>query len=108
MFDLLKSLDASKYLTQIFRNVPDRFVETFVRFVCIEVLKKNVEMSRAFEDLDKTILVAVIYDLERLAQNHLQVCDWVFSNVRLIRISTVGYKTTLPPSTLTRTTERCW
>ena len=73
IFHFLKSLRASTYLVEVFKNVPERFVERFVRYVYIEELKKDGEWNRAFGTIDKAMFVAIFYDMERMAQNYNKV-----------------------------------
>jgi hypothetical protein len=69
----LHSLDAPQYLSEIFILVPDHFVEHFVRYIYIEQLKKDPEWWAQYHGLDKAVLVAVVFNLERLAQAYCKV-----------------------------------
>lgn len=73
IFQFLKSLNVAQYLPEIFVLVPNHFVEHFTRFIYIEQLKKDQEWSHAFHDIDKAMLVAIIFNLERLAQAFCRV-----------------------------------
>lgn len=72
ILEFLKSLDVAQYLAVIFKLVPDKFVERFVRFIYIEELKKDPDWFKIFGNVDKPLLVAILYDLEKLAQQYLR------------------------------------
>ena len=70
---LLETLGSGEYMVSVFRHVPERFVEGFVRFLYIEVLRKDPVLMNNFGNLDKSVLVAVLYHLESIAKSRTGV-----------------------------------
>lgn len=75
ILEFMKSIDVPQYLCKIFVCIPESFVENFIRYAYIEESKRDAEWARQFSQLDKTVLVAVLYDIEQLASFFTCVCQ---------------------------------
>ena len=64
---VLEGLDIDQELWQVFVSLPARFVERIVRAI------NNKMKAHAFANVDKTLLVAVMYDFEKMASSYLEV-----------------------------------
>eukprot|EP00004_Rigifila_ramosa_P011128 TRINITY_DN2346_c0_g1_i1.p1 TRINITY_DN2346_c0_g1~~TRINITY_DN2346_c0_g1_i1.p1 ORF type:complete len:456 (+),score=150.17 TRINITY_DN2346_c0_g1_i1:151-1518(+) len=68
IFELLKRFDAPHVFPHVFRLCHEKFVEQFVRFVFFDKLKKDSNMTDISARLDKTLMVAFLYEIARLSQ----------------------------------------
>lgn len=100
ILDILRTLDAPQYLWQIVLVVPDKFVERFVRYIYLDEIKKDIEWFTYYHEdhhhiddngtsnshkiptvkkrpihVDKTLLVAILYDFERRAKQLSTLVD---------------------------------
>lgn len=73
IYQFLSHLHAAQYLHRIFIAVPERFVERMVKHLYIEELRKDRELGHTYRAIDKKTLVAVFYDMERMARNFTRV-----------------------------------
>ena len=84
MLHLLRRLGAPSEFTHLFRCVPSNFVERFMRFVFLDRLKKDTVLSTAVTKLNKGLFVAILYEIERLAKDHLKVLwEYVVAGARI-------------------------
>ena len=89
VLDILRTLDAPQFLVQAVKYVPEKFVERFVRYVYLEEIKRDPEWfsyqssattpaqvatPRKKRTVDKTFLVAILYDFERVARLRSRMC----------------------------------
>jgi len=73
LFELMKRFLVPQYLPQVFQFLPNKFVETFVRFMFFTRLKSDTKLNQIASKLDKTLIVAFLYDLEKLASTYGQL-----------------------------------
>lgn len=98
IFELLQRLDASQYFTQLFKTLPDGFVDRVLKFIATECAPKSSatpantassgqtnsrpsspgrsemnSMQRLFEKIDKAYLQLVLGDLAKLVLHYNKV-----------------------------------
>ena len=73
MLHILRRIGAPSEFTNLFRGVPANFVERFMRFVFLDRIKRDTVLSATISKLNKGLFVAVLYEIERLAKDHLKV-----------------------------------
>eukprot|EP00697_Spironema_sp_BW2_P004947 gnl/Spiro4/16687_TR8974_c0_g1_i1.p1 gnl/Spiro4/16687_TR8974_c0_g1~~gnl/Spiro4/16687_TR8974_c0_g1_i1.p1 ORF type:complete len:922 (-),score=164.29 gnl/Spiro4/16687_TR8974_c0_g1_i1:196-2910(-) len=70
IFELMKRFRAAELFPAIFKFLPDKLVETLVRFMFFEKMKRDPKYSDICGHLDKTLIVAFLYEMEKLASQH--------------------------------------
>lgn len=73
VFELLRRIEAPWYLAQIFKFLPDKFVEVFVKFLFFDLLLKDPSLSPIKQKVDRSFMVAFMYELEKLSANFLKM-----------------------------------
>mmetsp|Transcript_43738 Transcript_43738/g.71107 ORF Transcript_43738/g.71107 Transcript_43738/m.71107 type:complete len:893 (+) Transcript_43738:253-2931(+) len=68
LLEVLKRFDAAEAFAKFFKVLPDNFVETVVRFVFFEQLKRHPDLHDLSSRLEKSLVVAFLYDIEKLSQ----------------------------------------
>lgn len=73
VFELLRRIEAPWYLAQIFKFLPDKFVEVFVKFLFFDLLLKDPSLSHIKQKVDRSFMVAFMYELAQLSANFLKM-----------------------------------
>ena len=73
VWDLLVAFEAPLVFRSLFRFVAPKFVERFLRHVFFDQLKDGGALSTYARSLDKTLIVALLYQIEKLAAGHVVV-----------------------------------
>jgi hypothetical protein len=73
ILQFFKHIDLAQHLPKVFLKVPEFFVERFVRFVCIEGPKRDVDLAAVLQQVDKAVFIAIVYEIERLALSTTEV-----------------------------------
>lgn len=73
LFEMLHRGDAALYLVQIFKFVPDRFLEHFTRFLFLDMLVRQKTLSQFKANVDQFMIISFVYELRDLAIDYLKM-----------------------------------
>ena len=62
--------EAHTVLPMLLKHVPRKFVEEAIRFLFFRLLRRNKDMHGVSQALDKTLIVTVLYEFEKLASSY--------------------------------------